>query len=690
MRNYRVLLVPAILSTFFALTGRAEESSAEILWDKWGVPHIFAANAESLFYAQGWAQTASHGNLLLELYGRSRGQGAEYFGDKHLSGDRWLRRMGVPARAARWYQEQSPRERALLDAFARGINEYTASHRAEIDDRAEAMLPVSGTDVLAHIQQVIHFTFVVDKDSVGGLAQRLETPGSNAWAVAPKRSASGHAMLVANPHLPWGDLFTWFENQLVAPGVNAYGAALVGTPFLGIGFNDHLGWTHTVKTFDGADLFALTLTEGGYHFDGAVKAFERHTETLKIRQSDGSLREETLEIKSSAHGPVVAEKGDKALALRVVGLEQSHLAEQYWQMATATNLEEFERAISRLEMPMFTVMYADRAGHILHVFGGRTPVRPAGDWNWNGIVPGDSSATLWTKTHTYNELPRVLDPPSGWLQNANDPPWTTTFPLALDANRFPKYLAPRSMSLRAQRSARMLAEDESISFEELTTYKLSTRMELADRILDDLRQAVSASGNEEAATAMGVLVRWDRSADNGSAGAVLFERFWRKLTAGGKRPWSKPWSEADPRNTPDGLSDPTAAVAALVEAAREVRIYHGAADTTWGSVFRLAKGNRDLKSNGGPGDLGIFRVVNYEVKPSRARVANGGDSFVYVAEFGPTVKAQALLSYGNASQPGHPHNGDQLVLFSDKELRPVWRTRAEIEANLEKRERVGG
>jgi acyl-homoserine-lactone acylase len=215
---------------------------------------------------------------------------------------------------------------------------------------------------------------------------------------------------------------------------------------------------------------------------------------------------------------------------------------QWWDMAKATNFREFEAVLKRLQIPMFTVMYADREGHIMHLFGGRTPVRPMGDYRWRGIVPGDVSTTLWTSTHPFEELPRVVDPLSGWLQNANDPPWTTTFPAPLDASRFPPYMAPRAMSFRAQRSARMLAEDESITFDELIRYKHSTRLELADRILDDLMHVARASGNEASQRAADVLAVWDRCADADSRGTALFQSFVRELTrrAGGRGPLRRP------------------------------------------------------------------------------------------------------------------------------------------------------
>jgi len=659
----------------------------EILWDTWGIPHIYGKDAVGLFHGFGWAQAQSHGNLILRLYGQARGRAAEYWGADYLESDRWVRTMGVPRRAEEWYQAQSPEFRNYLDAFAAGVNHYAKEHPDQISDDVKIVLPVKATDIIAHAQRITHFTFVVNSGSVKNQAKDWHPDGSNAWAIAPSHSESGHALLLANPHLRWADLFLWYEAQFIAPGVNLYGATLVGAPLLTIAFNDYLGWTHTVNTHDGADLYELTLADGGYRWDGGVRKFEREEQTLKVKQKDGSLREEKLVVRRSIHGPVVEEKNGKALALRVVGLDQSYGLQQYWDMGRAKNFAEFEAAEKRLQSPMFTVMYADRDGHIMHLFGGRTPVRPKGNYNWAGIVPGDTAATLWTKTHPYEELPRVVDPPSGWLQNANDPPWTTTFPPALDADKFPAYMAPRFMSFRAQRSARMLMEDPHISFEELVRYKHFTRMELADRILDDLSSAVKQKGGEKAQRAMDVLESWDRCADAQSRGAILFEAFFKELTqrAGKSGPFAVPWNEKSPLNTPDGLADPAMAVAALEAAADKVQADYGSLDVAWGKVYHLLIDKVDLPANGGPSDLGIFRAAYFGRTNSGPLQMGGGDSYVAAIEFANPVRAKALIGYGNSSQPGSPHRTDQLPLFARKELRPVWRTRQEIEAHLEAR-----
>jgi acyl-homoserine-lactone acylase len=548
---------------------------------------------------------------------------------------------------------------------------------------------------------VIHFTFVVSRYQVAEIAESWKkrapaaTPpspsaGSNAWAIAPSRSASRRAMLLANPHLPWNDLFLFYEAHLVGPAFDISGATLVGFPMLAIAFNDAVGWTHTVNFFDGADLYELTVTGDGYQWDGTVKPFAVEEQSLAVRQPDGSKRTEVLRVRRSVHGPVVAEKEGRALALRSVGLDQPGICEQWWDMGRARDLGTFEAALRRLQIPLFTVMYADRDGHILHLFGGRTPVRPAGDWDWRAVVPGDTSRTLWTSTHPYDELPKVLDPPSGWLQNANDPPWLTTLPAPLDPQRYPAYMSGRGMDFRAQRSARMLHEDDRITFDELVEYKHSTVLELANRVLDDLAAAVSVHGDERARRAITVLDSWDRAADAGSRGAVLFQAWARELEqrTEDRAAFAVSWDPKAPLQTPDGLADPGQAADALSSAAERVEKTFGSLDVPWGDVNRLRRAGLDLPANGGLGPLGAFRVVGLASGKDGKSTVSSGDSYVAAVEFSSPLRAQALLAYGNASQPGSKHAVDQLPLFARKQLRAVWRTRADVEAHLEKREVV--
>jgi acyl-homoserine-lactone acylase len=239
------------------------------------------------------------------------------------------------------------------------------------------------------------------------------------------------------------------------------------------------------------------------------------------------------------------------------------------------------------------------------------------------------------------------------------------------------------MDFRAQSSAKMLAGDDSISFEEMIAYKHSTQMELAQRIVDDLIPAAQKHGDELARRAADVLAAWDRQANANSKGAVLFSFWVNNLDL--DKAFSTPWQEKSPLTTPDGLADPQSAVKTLSDVAAKVEKTYGTLDVAWGDVFRLRYGSLDLPANGGEGDKGIFRVLSFAPTGDGRFQAVHGDSYVAAVEFSQPVKAKALTSYGNATQPGSSHVGDQLQLFVRQQLRPVWRTRQEITAHLEER-----
>ena len=680
--------VEAVVTAPLVNTGRVE-----LLWDTYGVPHIIAQDPAALLYGMGWAQMRSHGDLLLRLYGQARGRAAEYWGADFVESDVWVRTNSVPGRAAEWLAAQPPHMRAYLDAFVSGLNAYAAQHPDSLSAAMRRALPVQPADVLAHQQRVLNFTFIANPGLALGARRTLGVPGSNAWAIAPARTDARNTMLLANPHLPWDDLFTWYEAHLVGPELDAYGATLVGLPMLTIAFNPHLGWTHTVNTMDGADLFELQTNGDYYLFDGEMRALTVSDQVLRVRQPDGTLADQPLRVRSSVHGPIIAGAGNRAIALSVTGLDAPHLMQQYWDMMRARDLTEFEMAMTRLQLPMFTTIYADRAGNIMHLFNGRVPARPRRDWEyWQGVVPGDSSATMWRGTHGYLALPRILNPPAGWVHNSNDPPWTGTLPMPLNPDFFPSYMAPPpSMAFRAQRSARMLEEDPRVTFEELVAYKHSTRMEAADHFLLDLIAAARQSTNADARAAAEVLEQWDRNADAGSRGAVLFVNYYRALQREqwpSGSPWEIPWTARAPLATPDGLSDPRRAVALLGEVAQRVRALYGTLNVAWGDVYRLRRDGLDLPANGGPDATGVFRVTEFQPVPgdSTKYMATFGDSFVFALEFSTPLRVRSLLGYGNASQPGSPHRTDQLELYARKELKPVWLTREEIMANLKARE----
>lgn len=675
------------LSFLFISCSQKEPAETQIAWDRWGVPHITANSIEELFYAQGWAQMHNHANLILDLYGSSRGKGAEYWGKDKLQNDLLIHTLGFDKLADEWESKQQPETKTIYASFVKGMNDYAREHPESIDEKNRVVLPLTTKDLNMHSMYIVFTLFIGGSDL--GRIQQWPDMGSNTYAVGPDRSASGNAMLVQNPHLPWWREFLFFESHLNLQGKSMYGATLVGFPGIAIGFNNNLGWSHTDNTIDNADTYELELQNDGYLLDGEPRDFEQESKTIKMKQEDGNLVDTTFTLRRTLHGPVVNASEGKVLALRMVGMDRPNMMLQWWRMINSTTFEEFESALKMAQIPFWNVMYADKQGNIFYLFNGLVPIRSSGDWDyWNRIIPGGHSEDIWTEMHAYADLPKLKNPSTGWLQNSNDPPWTSTIPTSLDPAEFPPYMAPNRMTFRPQRSARMLMDDESITFQELTDYKLSTRLEFADRILDDLFQAVDESGSPRAQEAKAVLEQWDRQADVDSKGTVLFYNWARKFNLWQSANYTTEWDFKNPVTTPDGISDPARAVQLLEATADEIQKKFGRLDLPWGDYYRIQYNNKDLPANGSDGSVGVVRVAWPGNADDTHMYVGGGDSWVGVIEFGDQVAAKVLLSYGNASQKDSPHNGDQLELFSKKELRDAWFTKAQVEANTVRIEKI--
>jgi len=687
MKKTAILLLTLILTIACRDQASPDETPTVIRWDTWGVPHISASSDEGLFFADGWAQMHAHANTILHLYGVSRGRAAEYWGKQHLDSDRLVRTLGHPQQAVAMWPKQDPKTRQLLSAYVAGLNAYAAQHPEAIKEENRVVLPITVDDTNMHTLFVVNTRFIAGRELQ--MSAHWDETGSNTLAIGPSRSAHGHAMLVQNPHLPWFGEFLFFEKHLLKPGKNIYGVTLVGLPGVSIAFNDHLGWSHTNNTIDNADLFELTLVGDGYLYDGVQKAFQEETTTLRVKEENGGFSEQEFTVQRSVHGPVIRKIDGRALALRHVGNNIQDNLLQSWNMANANNFEEFEAALKMAQLPYWNVMYADREGNIFYLFNGLVPVRANGDWDyWQDIVPGDDSGKLWTDVHPYQDLPRILNPDTGWLQNANDAPWTSTLPMQLDADEYPSYMAPRLMYFRAQHAASMMLEDDSISFEELIEYKHDTRMEMAERILDDLLAALDQHGTGIAREAKAVLEQWDRKADIDSRGAALFYNWAMKMNPYKQENYAVPWDEEAPVSTPDGLADPAAMARLLESVATEMQEQYGRLDVPWGEVNRIEYNGHSWPANGANGAVGVFRVAAAGVAVDGVQTIRHGDSWVAVIEFAETTRARVLLSYGNSTQEGSPHFGDQLALFSQKKLREAWRTEQQLHGNIEKTERL--
>lgn len=203
-------------------------------------------------------------------------------------------------------------------------------------------------------------------------------------------------------------------------------------------------------------------------------------------------------------------------------------------------------------------------------------------------------------------------------------------------------------------------------------YKLSTHVLLADRIMDDLLSGIDGNSSSLLQEAKQVLLKWDRKADNDSRGMLLFYVWAMDFSPVNGYNYAVRWDRNRPNTTPYGLRDKKLSVQMLEHAAKYVKNKFGDVAATWGTYCRVQRNGIDLPANGAAGALGVFRVSDFEPSSNKTAAVAAGDSWVGVIEFGKKIKAKVLLAYGNSSEAGSVHNGDQLKLYSEKKLRDAY------------------
>jgi len=689
----------------------------EIRRDTFGVPHILAEDEEAAGFAFGYAMAEDHAAEIGRRYLQARGEAARYFGSGDLESDLAMARLDNRAAAHRALGQHIGKGfRRWLEGFAAGINHYAVTHKETVP----AWMPVVEPSdplaygrmfgVLAALEAPSRLLYkypapVVAASTVPAGNQQIEAlghePGSNALALGGSKTTTGRPILLGNPHLSWSSLY--WEAHVTVPGrINFYGSTLVGIPVLRAGFNDRLGYVQTNNAPDLEEIYALPLVPGRsgvFLHKGREHRIERRHVAAEVKHADGSLVTEQREYEETALGPVIHRTADRLFVIRSINLEWWRNYEGFFELMHARSLAEFRRTLGRGLTVSSNYTYADVDGNILYVWNARLPRRPDPAVDYGLDVPGDTGHLFWKGIHRPAELPWLLNPPGGYVQNANNPPWWTSLRDRLDPTRYPSYIERGSLSLRAQVVLEALDATPRFSPDDVRELKFRTRVLAADRLLPDLMAAAQrvTAPAEALRAGLDTLTEWDRRVSAGSRGAVLFERFLSTYDDHQPERFAIPWDPLQPMTTPRGLADPDAAVAALERAVVEVRQQYGSERVAWGEVNRFRFGDIDLPGDGSIGQYGLFRVVAFGAATDGRRVAGHvgpnqplagfGDAWVLMVHFTRPIAAWSVLAYGQTANLDSPHSRDQIRLFANHELRPVWFSEDAIAANLERRYR---
>ena len=693
--------------------------TAEIIRDDFGVPHIYGKTDADVAYGVAVAHAEDDFFTLQDVIAMSRGRYGAIAGEEGAAFDYAYHLLDARGLAEREYPRLPEDTRALFDAYAAGLNEYAAAHPGEV--KLGNLFPVDGTDVAAGFALRQPFFFglgniieplvsgkplnrehgpaipVADGGSAVPATNGSETPserapdqarahplpwgedgalaGSNAFAVTPEKSG-GPTILVSNSHQPWRGGVAWYELVVESEeGWHYAGANFPGSPFPFLGHNEHLGWTNTVNTPDMVDVYRLEMSEDGsrYRIGGEWRDLEATTVTLPVK-----LGPVTLPIRRtvyrSVHGPVIR-NDDGFFAIRYGGIGNLGQLDAYYRLNKATNLEQFETILARMDIPSTNFIYGDKAGNIAYIYNAALPDRVKG-YDWRNILPGDDPRAIWSGPVSYERLPRYVNPASGWIYNANNAPYTAA---GAGSDLSPQDFAPElgvelKQTNRSRRAWKLMSEAETLDRATLEAIKYDTAYDRAGyvaRLWDEL-QALDLSDEAELADARDMLMGWDFTADSVGRADALALLMIREFMSSSYQ--NKPW--------PDVRDELARQVAHLTE-------HFGRIDPPMGEVLRLRQGDVDLPLDGGSDTLRAS--TTWDVDEDGRLSVRHGDSFIQWVEWlpGERVSSRSIQPFGAATtRPASPHYTDQAMLFVQHRLKPVHFWRDDVVAHAASRKTV--
>ncbi len=665
--------------------------------DTWGVPHIFGKTDKDAAYGLAYAHAEDDFENIQGALLAARGKLASIYGKSQAPNDYMVQLLEIWPKVDTYYDTQiSPQTKEICKGYTDGINQYMLEHPQEV---LPGVYPVNEKDIVAGFVHKTPLFFGVHnqlenmmerpphdfqkKNDLRDIARSVNgsenTKGSNVFAVAPHRSTDEKVRLAINSHQPWDGQFAWYEAHVNSEeGWNMIGGLFPGSPIVLVGHNDHLGWGHTVNAPDLIDVYELELHPHDpyqYKIDDEWKRFIVKDVPIEVRLFglfNWTFYKEAL---WSIHGPVL--KGKHATyAIRIANYDNIQMVEQWYKMNKATNFEEWRSAVEMISVPMFNSGYADKDGNIFFVYSAKLPVRDE-NYDWSGVVPGNTTKTLWTEYLSFDELPQVFNPTSGFIQNCNNTPFiTTTGNDNPDINKYSKTLGIESrMSNRALRSMELFGNDNQISGEEFEAYKYDLKYaddSYMSLFVDRIIKKSKAFTDEKLLNGVEILKSWDLNTnlENLHATLPIISFGWFMETH------------------PDDVSDETL-MESFQDAVSYLYNHYGRLDVMWGNVNRLIRGDVNLGLAGGPD---ISHAV-YGLPNENGQIKGwAGDAFLMLVEWGEDghVVSESIHQYGsNTQHKESTHYADQASLFVERKLKPVWRELKSIKENLSRAYKPG-
>jgi penicillin amidase len=344
--------------------------------------------------------------------------------------------------------------------------------------------------------------------------------GSNNWAVAGAKTASGYPILCNDPHLGLNLPAIWFEIQIQTPEFNSYGASLPGAPGVISGFNEHIAWGVTNVAHDVKDWYAIEwkdATKTAYWFDSSYRAATMLVENIKVRDAETVLDT----IYSTHMGPVARQLNGRDFALRWTLHDPSEEALTFIKLMRARNYEEYKQAIRHFSCPAQNFVFAAKNGDIALWTQGKLPLRKP--WQGRFLQQGTSSNELWAGFIPQAHIPHEYNPNKNFVASANQH--------SINPALFPYDYYGYFEEYRGRYLNRRLAEMDSITIEDMKALQYDSYSVKAEDFMALLKKYLQKGAlDKEALEIWHQLKDWDYRYTKEQYAPTIFEQWYDSLT----------------------------------------------------------------------------------------------------------------------------------------------------------------
>jgi acyl-homoserine-lactone acylase len=720
-----VAAAPAVAAQSPAPAAKAElkrwQASAQrvtILRDKWGIPHVFGKSDADAVFGLLYAQAEDDFNRIELNYINALGRLAEVEGEKEVWRDLRMKLYIQPAALQAQYAASPPWLQQLMVAFADGVNFYLHTHpgvRPKLITHFEPWMALAfsegsiGGDIEEiDLKQLEAFYARPARPLITPVAdvkpdRDAEPRGSNGFAIAPKLTASGHALLLINPHTSF--YFRPEVHMVSETGLNAYGAVTWGQFFIYQGFNERAGWMHTSGGGDVIDEYLETITERDgrffYRYGFETRPVRAVPVTVPYKTATG-MASKTVTAYFTHHGPVVRTAQGKWVTVQLMHEPVKALTQSYRRTKTVDYAGFLDVMQLRTNSSNNTV-YADRDGNIGYFHGNFLPKRDP-RFDFRHPVDGSNLATDWQGLHAVGETITLLNPASGYISNTNNWPFSGSGASSPRVADYPQYMWALPENARGVHADRVLRGNSGWTIDSLLAGAYDPLLTAFEPLVPQLVRAWEALPASDPLKAqlqqqVAALQGWDMRTSTASTQTSLAVYWAQDMVAKNK-------VRAKEAEVPvvDFITTRLTGreqLDALARASSKLVQDFGTWQTPWGDINRFQRVSGAVEqryddsqpsypvgfASANWGALAAFGMV---AKQTTKRIyGDRGNSFVAAVEFGPRVRAKSILAGGQSADPASKHFNDQAAMYSRGEFKDVLFYKEDIEKNLERRYHPG-